>query len=130
MKKPALSLFSILLLPALLSAGAAPKPNPADFTVLVHVVFSRSITQVQGGSRQELRGTVDGQEVELTSYSTSGVLRPGDYKARLLPNLNGPKHPNFFDEFVGYDLLLPDGTTRDFALTGLGRKGDVISPPR
>jgi hypothetical protein len=101
-----------------------PKPNPADFTVAVHVVFSHYITTVSSGY-QQLDTVIDGMQVELECDSALGVLLPGDYKAKRIDPANGsnaffPKHPDGFDIFRLYDLLMPDGTSREFYVIGLG----------
>jgi hypothetical protein len=39
-----------------------------------------------------------------------GVLALGDYKARIATSVHGPRNPNTYDIYKGYDLLMPDGT--------------------
>jgi hypothetical protein len=119
MKKLPLAL--LLLLPA--SVIAAAKPNPADFTITVHVISSSSGTgsnTIGPYTTQVLETTIDSQPVELTSYNIGGVLALGDYKARLSTAVHAPKKfTNTYDIYLGYDLLLPDGTTRGYAVTSL-----------
>ena len=76
MKKFALAL--LLLQTTLLTAFAAG-PDPADFPVLVHVVFTRAV-RVDG--YQQIEAVIDGQRVELTGFS-DGMLTLGDYHARV-----------------------------------------------
>ena len=120
MKKLALTL--LLVLPATIFA-AATKPDPADFTITVHVISSSSGTGANAigpYTTQVLEKTIDSQPVELTSYNIGGVLALGDYKARLSTSVHAPKkYTNSYDIYRGYDLLLPDGTTRGYAVTGL-----------
>jgi hypothetical protein len=98
-------------------------PNPADYTVVLHVVFSRA----GAGSQQQLQAEVDGQPIELVS-GCDGILAPGDYKARFYPRTaNAPKNRGDFDLFPGYDVLLPDGTNRGFAVTGMGLKTSSVT---
>jgi hypothetical protein len=120
MKKLALAL--LLLLPTTAFA-ASTKPNPADFTITVHVISSASGTgsnQIGPYTTQVLETTIDSQPVELTSYYIGGVLALGDYKARLSTTVQAPKkYTNTYDIYRGYDLLMPDGTTRSYAVTSL-----------
>ena len=111
-----------LLLQTSLALGAADKPNPADFTVKVHVTSSGSYEICGGGSCtsfQVLETVIDNQPIELQS-GAGGVLKLGDYPARLLASWREPKHPNSYDIYRGYDLLLPDGTKRTYTVTRLG----------
>jgi hypothetical protein len=113
MKKPALA----LLLPATIFASA--KPNPADFPITIHVIYSRSVSS-GGGTQQQIEAAVDGKPVELTANSL-GVLALADYPARISPDVRAPSfHPNTYDIYQGYDFLMPDGKIRTFALTAIG----------
>ncbi len=115
MKKLALVLLLFLSASAF---AATHKPNPADFTVKVHVISSSSPRAL--ANYQVLETTVDDQPVELTGFS-QGVLALGDYPARLSKTVRPPSsHPNTYDIYRGYDLLMPDGTTRTYTVTGLG----------
>jgi len=119
MKNFALAL--ILLQPAALSA-TVDKPDPADFPIKIHVISSASGTSGTGASAfyaQILNVTIDGQPAELTGTSL-GVLALGDYPARISPKVHGPHNPNTYDIYRGYDLLMPDGTTRTYTVTRLG----------
>jgi hypothetical protein len=118
MKKLALAI--LLLLPATIFA-AADKPNRADFPLTVHVVSSAwQIGYSNTPSYQVLETVIGDQSVELQQGGTSGVLALGDYPARISPKIHGPKNPNTYDIYRGYDLLMPDGTTRTYTVTGLG----------
>jgi hypothetical protein len=120
MKKLALA---FILLSSTFLFGASDKPNPADFAVKVHVVSSAS-QQTGGDTRtfyvQVLESVIDNQPVELQG-SSQGVLALGDYPARVSAAVHAPnKHPNSYDTYQGYDLLMPDGTTRTYTVTRLG----------
>jgi hypothetical protein len=104
-----------LLLLSTLPLGAAP-PNPADFPITVHVVYSRS--PISGGE-QRIDVQIDGQTVELTS-NASGVLKLGDYPARISPKVNAPKNWSPYDLYKGYDFLMPDGKVRTYYVTAMG----------
>jgi hypothetical protein len=119
--------FTLALLLALpfTTLAASTKPNPAEFTITVHVLTSQAGVQYNGNrySTQVLQTTIDHQPVELTYINFGfggGVLSPGDYKARLSTGFQAPKQDsNGYDIYRSYDLLLPDGTTRTFTVTGL-----------
>ena len=116
MKKIALM---FLLLQTSLALGASDKPNPADFTVKVHVISSG--TPWDGAaSVQVLETVIDNQAVELRATNSTGLLALGDYPARLLAGWQQPKHPNSYDIYRAYDLLMPDGAKRTFVVTRLG----------
>lgn len=120
MKK--LALVLLLLLPATAFA-AHPKPNPADFSLKVHVISSAArLFPTDNGSiyTQVLETVIDKQPVELQGYS-QGVLALADYPARLSKKVHAPNsHPNTYDIYRGYDLLMPDGTSRTYTVTRLG----------
>jgi hypothetical protein len=117
MKK--LALVFLILQPAFLLA-APDKPNPADFTVKVHVVSSGTMWVGAGnGYLQVLETVIDNQAVELQA-SNPGMLALGDYPAQLLASWHQPKHTKGYDIYRAYDLLFPDGSTRIYLVTRLG----------
>jgi hypothetical protein len=120
-----LALFLLLVFPLTQTAlrGQKAAQDPGDYPVIVHVAFSRTVS-VQSYPEQQLQVVIDGQQVELSSYAIPGILAPGDYRGRLVVNLHGPKNPTAYDLFEEYLLLLPDGKTRKFQVTGLGPKGN------
>jgi hypothetical protein len=122
MKKMALM---FLLLQTTLLLAAADKPNPADFPVKVHVVFSRAVLV---GGYQLIEAVIDGQRVELTGYSL-GYLALGDYPARISLKVHGPKNPNSYDIYKGYDFLMPDGKVRTYHVTAVGQSEFPAPPP-
>ncbi len=113
----------LLLTPA---AGlAAAKANPADFPLKLHITASAAKRDFSGGIPgynfyQVVETSIDGQPVQLSSDNAQGVLALGDYPARIAPKAPTPKHPNTYDIYRYYELLLPDGTTRTFTVTRLG----------
>ena len=120
MKTLALALLT-LLPPA---AFAAPiKQNPANFPLKVHVISSAARQQWAYGllsPYQVLEAVIDKQPVELRGISR-GVLAPQDYPARLSRRVHAPNSkPNTYDIYRGYDLLMPDGTSRTYTVTRLG----------
>jgi hypothetical protein len=101
----------------LLAAGDKPNPNPANYTLTVHVVCS--FVRGQSGNRpdtQRLGVVLDGKQLELTVVNRDDPLAPGDYKARLLKDTS----PNVYDIQRAYELLLPDGKVRTYQVSGLG----------
>ncbi len=119
MRKLAVAL--LLLLPSTAFA-ASTKPNPADFTLKVHVISSAALRGWSYGSvdnYQVLETVINNQPVQLQGYSL-GVLAPGDYPARISTKVHGPRNPNTYDIYRGYDLLMPDGTARTYTVTRLG----------
>jgi hypothetical protein len=111
--------LALLLLPPTALFAASTKPNPADFPITIHVVYSRSVSS-SGGTQQQIDAVVDGKQVELTANSL-GVLALGDYPARISPSFRAPSfHPNSYDIYQGYDFLMPDAKIRTFALTAIG----------
>ena len=118
MKRSATLLLSLLLSPWLLAQ--APPANPAAFPLTVHVLYSRAVVGDTGLSGQQLETVIDGQQVELYSVS-KGVLALGDYPAVLSTKVRAPtSRPNSYDLYRGYDLLMPDGKTRTYTVSGLG----------
>ena len=121
----------LLLLPTTFLYAAKPQPNPADYTITVHVVFSRSADSYAGGlyfTYQDLETVINGQHVELRT-TNSGVLALKDYQARVIPTKGVPKNANASDVYLTYEFLLPDGTTRAYDVTGLGPKADPNQSP-
>jgi hypothetical protein len=113
-----------LLLQATVLLAASDKQNPADYTVKVYVVFSRYVT---GGGYQQIEALIDGERVELVGYS-QGVLALGDYSARITPKVHGPKNPNNYDIYKGYEFLMPDGKLRTYNLTAIGKSEFPVAP--
>jgi hypothetical protein len=116
--------FALLLLQPIALFAASGKPNAADFPITIHVVYSRSISS-GGNSCQQIEGVVDGKQIELTADDllpkSRGVLALGDYPARISPTYRAQSfHPNTYDIYQGYDLLMPDGKIRSFQLTAVG----------
>lgn len=117
MKKALFALF--LMAPAV---ALAQKPNPAGYTIAVHVSSSRLVefcTDVTSGSNicgweQQLSVTIDGKKYELQSGTAKALLRPGDYKARIVED----KSQRYYEYVRTYEFLFPDGLTRKYFLVG------------
>jgi len=100
-------------------AWAEKAPNPADYTIAIHVQTSR-VVQICGdvtlGSNvcswdQHLSVLINGKKFELVGNSRGLVLlRAGDYKAKILKDET--KKP--YEYMRIYQFLFSDGTTRDY----------------
>jgi hypothetical protein len=99
--------------------AVASTPDPAAYTITVHVIAStsRGISEGQnnygGNEEQRLQVVIDGKKYELQGFSR-GVLALGDYKAKLTET-----HRNSYDINQAYQFLMPDGKTRNFTLIGI-----------
>jgi hypothetical protein len=112
------SLAFALVLLATLPMHAAPA-SAADFPLTAHVVYSMNTTVGLNGE-QRLDATIDGQPVKLACLATVGVLKLGDYPARISPKITPRKSWKSYDQYTGYDLLLPDGKVRTYFVVGTG----------
>jgi hypothetical protein len=110
MKKSALVV--LLLISALAWAGS--EPNPADYTLNVHVNSAR----VNGRGAIRLKITIDGKKYELEGIDAeSSLLAPGDYKAKTIALKVKDVHT--YDVYGAYEFLFPDQKTRRFQLVGI-----------
>ena len=115
-----MALFAIFfMVPAL---APADKPNPADYTITVHVQSSRFVDQCSSDDKGSMCFTIlslsvliDGKKVELDDQSPSKeVIIPGDYKARILKEDTS----HSYEYSRTYEILFPDGTTRKYNVVG------------
>jgi hypothetical protein len=123
-------LFAILFMTPALDLGATAKPNPAEYTVAVHVYSSgmASICNNTFGSpgcklRQHLNVVIDGKKYELNSKNyADAALMTGDYKAKLItgepPDPYTDKPPTSYEYHQIYEFLFPDGKTRRYLVVG------------
>ena len=114
-------LVILLLAPTLVYAEKNQPPNPADYTINVHVKSSRLVYIGSGMEDsqvlEDLMVLIDGKTVELTNAARiNRVLRLGDYKAKII-KVKGRTEKSYEDGRV-YEFLLPDGSTRNFYVTG------------
>jgi hypothetical protein len=117
--------FAILLLTPVLAWG---KPNPAEYTVAVHVqsshlvnTFSYVLSHSSWDQKQQLDVVIDGKKYEMISKDyPSFALMIGDYKAKLLPDdfQEGENLPKSYEYHQQYELLFPDGKTRKYVVVG------------
>jgi len=106
-------LFVLMLAPLCSWAEKVP-PVPADYTIAVHVQSSRTIAE-WGATSQQLSVVIDGKHYEIHAYvNTPYVLRVGDYRARL----HTPDAGTAYEYKRIYEILFPDGKTRDYLVVG------------
>ena len=118
-------LFTLLLLPATAMFAAKPNPNPADYTITVHVVGSANRSAVQ-----HLEVVIDGQPMELVSVNGvyGGLLALGDYKAKFVST--APKTHATYDYWNRYEIYFPsDGAIRDYDEIAIGTPPPACDAP-
>jgi hypothetical protein len=107
-------LIAILLLaPALACAEKKTAPNPAEYTITVHVQSSVLIHRFEVPS-QHLKVIIGGKHYELEAITSPEVLPVGDYAARLSQDKIAPNH----EYSRQYEFLFADGSTRKYAVVG------------
>jgi hypothetical protein len=115
-----LTLAGILVIaPAM---AIASKPNPADYTLLIHARQTELVYACNSsllgrpescGMRLLIVAVVNGQTLQLRA-NTDMLLRTGDYKAKAKA---AGSATSYVDQRA-YDILLPDGTTMTFEVVG------------
>ena len=114
MKKIVVVLFLVLCSTSLY---AKDKPNPADYTIKVHIsaahfrnIFAQDPRQcdlldadvIVNGIKLELAGPA------IVIEKRFSLIRPGDYFAKLTKEIHNQDGSAFVQD---YEILLPDGTT-------------------
>lgn len=102
-----IALVALLMLSAF--AWAKDNPNPADYTINVHVTRSRN-----SGDSQRLNVIINGKKYELQRSYFQAVLALGDYKAKFVKD----EHKEAYDSVQEYEFLFPDQKTGKFAVVG------------
>lgn len=104
----------LLLAPAIIcSAKDKTSPNPADYTIAIHVQSSRLADLCAPACIwvQHLNVLVDGKKYELSdSIARTDLLRVGDYKARIFKDET--ERPYEYQRT--YEFLMSDGGTRKY----------------
>ncbi|MGA3343272.1 MAG: hypothetical protein ABSC76_00255 [Terracidiphilus sp.] len=116
------SILVILLLVSATAWAEKVKPNPADYTVAVHVRSSHLLDDCnndrvffQCPGIQHLIVVIDAKTYELAGAPEHAeVLRIGDYKAKIVQD----GKPQDYEYRRIYEFLFPDGTTRRFWVVG------------
>lgn len=106
------------------AAAAAPTPNPADYTLTVHVASEElgadgpspamTLHVVVNGENFELIGNAPMANVKVIGALHLGLIPLGDYKAMLTKG----KYDPAYLRFDSYDLLMPDGKSLTFRVIG------------
>lgn len=118
---PALSIALVLSC----ASAHAKKPNPADYTIPVHITaceYGPASTRYGPANTYILQAVINTTHLQLSANAIyfdstqSGLLQPGDYKAKLLEHSDGKTTYLSYDE---YELLLPDGHTLKAIVTGI-----------
>jgi hypothetical protein len=113
---------TILALTLLFSLPLFAASPAADYNLTIHVSESHmgticgSVFNDSCRSLQQLSVIIDGAKYELEAETVlpKGVVALGDYKGKLIKDQQKPTH-----EFNrSYSLMFPDGTARDFVVTG------------
>jgi hypothetical protein len=101
----------VILLLASVFAWAGAEPNPAEYTVNIHI----SSSSIADGGRQQLSVVIEGKNYTLESeISPYLLLALGDYKAKLVKD----EHKTTYDSAQIYEFLFPDKKTRRFTVIG------------
>jgi hypothetical protein len=96
-------------------AGAVAEPNPAEYTVNVHVSASYMVSERDNNLYvQKLDVVIDGKKYELESEGVGMILALGDYKAKLVKD----EHKTPYDSLQVYEFLFSDKKTRKFEVVG------------
>ena len=120
-------MLEVLIVTVLLSArptlrAATPAAATAEYPVQIKVEDSQTVLLATGSllqPYQQLVAVLGGKKVRLLSeFSVGGLLVPGTYQAKG-PSPQKAKSDSVYDLRQSYELLLPDGKTRRFALVGI-----------
>jgi hypothetical protein len=103
---------------------AADKPNPADYTIKMHISASRLRTECANDLCRNILYAdtiLNGKKIELLGVAvifqkTLELIVPGDYPAKLLKNIHNSDSTLFNQE---YDLQLPDNIVWHCCTTGI-----------
>lgn len=115
---------TILALSLLFSLPLFAASPSTDYNLNIHVSQSRIGTDCSSVNKgestcesvQQLSALIDGAKYELEAKTLlpKGIVALGDYKAKLTKDKQKSTH-----EFNRtYSLMFPDGSTRDFDVTG------------
>jgi hypothetical protein len=109
-------LVTVVLILLSAMAWAGTEPNPADYTINVHVTSSRMVLEGEANAfSQKLNVTINEKKYELRCSSVNALLALGDYKAKLVRN----DHRTAYDSYQVYEFLFPDNKTRKFEVVGV-----------
>jgi hypothetical protein len=103
---------------------ATVPPNPADYTLKVHIAAAHLKTECANGFCSNVLyadATLNGKKLELSGVAvmvkkTLMLIAPGDYPAKLVKDVHNTDGTLFDQE---YDLLLPDNIVWQCYTTGI-----------
>jgi hypothetical protein len=115
-------LITLLLLQSSFVLAAKDKvaPNPANYPLTIHVACSFLRQEYNGtyaSAVAHIGVTLNGKLLDLLTRDSSLPFVLGDYKARLVKDTS----PDSYEVQQTYELLLPDGKLRTFAVNGIGQ---------
>jgi hypothetical protein len=106
MKKTVFCLMLLCSIP-----GWPAGPDPAEYTITIHVSASR----IEFVSKQDLDVSIGGKKYELVCECSAGTLLAlGDYKAKLVKD----QHKTTYDSIQIYEFVFTDRSTRRFEVVG------------
>jgi hypothetical protein len=115
--------FTLVLFVVLCSAftQAKEKPNPADFTVKVHISAAHFVVYPSTTYMLYADAILNGRKLQLAGraaliQSNYLLITPGDYPARLIKDVHNTDGTAIHQE---YELLLTDGITWDCVISGV-----------
>jgi len=109
-------LLTVVLILLSAAAWAGTEPNPADYSINVHVSSSRMVLEGEANAfSQKLSVTINEKKYELRCPGVNALLALGDYKAKLVRN----DHRTAYDSYQVYEFLFPDNKTRKFEVVGV-----------
>jgi len=109
-------ILALVLLASTICWAEKSAPNPAGYTITVHVLASRLVHNFDSGNTgQELTALIDGKKyVLLENHFGNDVLRVGDFKAKIVKD----QTPRAYEYQRVYEFLFPDGQTREYTVVG------------
>lgn len=83
--------------------------------MVVHVQSSRRVGEDKINNGYEfLSVVIEGKKYELESTHGDAILRTGDYRAKV----SEYEHSRSYEYNMRYELLFPDGKTREYKVVG------------
>jgi hypothetical protein len=112
------AILATLLTFSCLCLGEKPAPNPANYTIGVHVAASHLVMQCSSGLcgwHEVMDVVIGGKKYQLSEGSDrSDLLRIGDYKAQVVKD----ETTRSYEYMRTYEFLFADGKTRDYFVVG------------
>jgi hypothetical protein len=102
-------------------AHARQKPNPADFTIKVHISATHFLVSPSTTYMLYADAILNGKKLQLAGraaliQNNYLLIAPGDYPVRLIKDVHNSDGTAIHQE---YELLLTDGITWDCVVSGV-----------